>query len=410
MRILMVTPIPPAPQATNAVPLVAWAQLAALAPRHDVTIVTVAGPDPAEIEAVEDLKRSGKAVYAVTRTVSRGAAKWKRRWRLAFTWIFEPYPFRTVWYYEPEVQRILDRLLAEQSFDLIGVEDNAMGIYRYRTTSPRLLTEHEVRKIGPADTRGWPWKHGFAGMFREVDWRRWRSYQRSVWKRFQKVQVFTARDAACAAEIAPEVVSRVHINPFGIVLPCLPDPTAEQENTVIFTGGMTHPPNEDAAIWLGTEIMPLLRKMRHGVRLIIVGSYPPQSVLDLACDDIVVTGRVPEVEPYIAGAAVVVAPVRTGGGQRMKVLQGMALGKPVVATQRGVEGLAVVGADPPLLVADSAGEIARSVAALLESAEARRELGSRARAFVEEHYSPEAYARRLEAVYSELVLQWRSGK
>jgi glycosyltransferase involved in cell wall biosynthesis len=407
MKILMVTPIPPARQATNAVPLVTQAALAALAPRHEVTLVTVAGPDPAELEAVDELQRSGLEVHAVKRFAPAGTAQWKHRGVLAQAWLFKPYPFRTVWYYEPAIQRILDRLLAENRFDLVTVEDNAMGIYRYRTTKPVLLTEVEVRRPRPLHLnryygRG---KRPVEATLLEIDWHRWRDYQRLVWRRFLRVQVFTARDAASAVEIAPEVADKIRVNPFGIELPPEPEAGTEEDNSIVFTGGMTHQPNVDAAMWLGTEIMPLLRKLRPGVRLSIVGSYPPRSVLDLASDDIIVTGRVPEVEPFIARAAVVVAPVRTGGGQRVKVLQGMSMRKPVVTTQKGMEGLSIVGAEPPLAIANNAEEMAGAISALLESAEARRELGRRARAFVEQYFSPAAYARRLEAVYSEVIEQ-----
>ena len=87
---------------------------------------------------------------------------------------------------------------------------------------------------------------------------------------------------------------------------------------------------------------------------------------------------------------------------RMKVLQAMAMGKAVVTTPRGAEGLAIEGCQPPLAVAEDAEGIADAAATLLASVEARRSLGRRARAFVAEHYSPPAYARRLEAVYAEL--------
>ena len=122
----------------------------------------------------------------------------------------------------------------------------------------------------------------------------------------------------------------------------------------------------------------------------------------LACSDIVVTGAVPKIEPILEQAAVVLAPLRIGSGMRMKVLYALAMGKAVVTTSRGAEGLAIDGLQPPLVVADDAQEIAIAAANLLCSVEHRRALGNEARLFAQEYYSPQAYARRLEAIYAEL--------
>jgi len=147
------------------------------------------------------------------------------------------------------------------------------------------------------------------------------------------------------------------------------------------------------------------------VRLTLVGIYPPKSVQALACEDIRVTGAVPEIEPYFARAAVVVAPLRIGGGMRMKVLQALALGKAIVTTPRGADGLMIDGQPPtggqtpPLIIAESAEQIAEATASLLASCETRRSLGDQARAFVIENFSAQAYARRVEVTYAELHAQ-----
>jgi glycosyltransferase involved in cell wall biosynthesis len=115
-----------------------------------------------------------------------------------------------------------------------------------------------------------------------------------------------------------------------------------------------------------------------------------------------VTGPVLAVEPYLEQASVVLAPVRSGGGMRVKVLQAMAMARPVVTTPLGAEGLAGDRSQKPIAVAESAEGIASATAELLASREAREALGRRARAFVAEHHSWSAYLRRLEAIYAEL--------
>ncbi len=402
MRILLVTPMPPQPEAPGAIPLVLYAELIGLMAQHSITLVTVAGPDPAEWAAVDHLQTMGVDVHAVRRTQPQGWQRWQRRWRWATKWLQGRWPWRTIWFWEPELQRILDHLLGERSFDVIIIEDNALGIYRYDTATPRLFTEHEVRRPRAINWHAGPPMNWLRWAWREADWQRWPQYQAAVWRRFDRIQVFTRRDAEAVIALAPDLSERVQVNPFGIDLPAPIDTALEEEGHVLFVGNFTHPPNVDAALWLGHDIMPLLRKHQHGVHLTLVGIYPPPAVQVLACDDIVVTGLVPEIEPFFKRAAVIVAPLRIGGGMRMKVLQAMALGKAVVTTPRGADGLTIDGQQPPLIVAENAEKIAEATAALLQSRDTRQSLGCRARAFVGENFSPQAYARRIEAAYVEL--------
>jgi glycosyltransferase involved in cell wall biosynthesis len=124
-------------------------------------------------------------------------------------------------------------------------------------------------------------------------------------------------------------------------------------------------------------------------------------VLALAGPGVTVAGWVADLRPLVGAAELVLAPVRVGGGMRMKVLEAMAFGKAVVTTPRGAEGLAVDGHAPPLAVASDADGIADVALELLGDPEGRRALGAAARRFVEEHHGSPAYARRLEAVYRE---------
>lgn len=394
--------MPPQPQAMGAIPLVLHAQLAGLRARHNVTLVTIID-GPGEAAAVQRLRADGVAVHAVQLFESAGVARWKRRWRLADTWLRGRYPWRTAWFWAPHLQPLLDQVFAAQTFDIVHVEDNAMGFYRYASNTPVVLTEHEVRQPRPIPWRSLSQARSRKQIIHELDWQRWTVYQRRVWGRFARIQTFTAHDAAALRGIAPELASRVRVNPFGIDLPHVPTfAHGEEPDTLLFVGNFTHYPNVDAALWLGREIMPRLRAIRSGACLNIVGIAAPDTVQALACDDIAVLGAVPEIEPYMARAAVVLAPVRVGGGMRMKVLQAMATAKAVVTTTRGAEGLALFGA-PPLLHADDATEFARAIATLLDAADLRQELGQQARAFVATHYTPEANTRRVEQMYAELL-------
>ncbi|HNP88370.1 MAG TPA: glycosyltransferase family 4 protein, partial [Kouleothrix sp.] len=138
------------------------------------------------------------------------------------------------------------------------------------------------------------------------------------------------------------------------------------------------------------------------VQLRLIGDAPPPELQALANDDVIVAGRVPQIEPWIERASLVLAPVRIGGGMRTKVLQAMAMGKSVVSTSLGAQGLQR-SVPPPLAIANTAMDMANIIVRLLEDAEQRQRLGQQARAFVQQYHSAEAYAQRMEYIYSELL-------
>jgi glycosyltransferase involved in cell wall biosynthesis len=403
VRILLVTPMPPQRQGPGAIPVLLHAQVSALTRRHDVTLATVAGPDPAELSAAERLTRDGIETHYVARTFPAGLARWRRRGRLAGTWLRGRYPWRTVWFAEPALQQVIDRLLAGNRFDVVAVEDNAMAVYRFDTAVPLILTEYEVRRPRPF---GWQWgpvRHWPRSALREADWARWPRYQRSVWRRFDVLQVFTPRDAAAVRTQAPELSQRVRVVPFGVDLPPEPREAGEEERTVLFVGNFSHLPNVDAALCLGREVMPQLRERVDGVRLQLIGPFAPEPVRALAGDAVEVIGEVPDIDPYLRRATLFLAPLRIGGGMRMKVLYAMAFAKAVVTTARGIDGLEVDGEEPPVAVADGVEAMVEAAAALLHDSGRRNALGDRARSFVERHFSGDAYARRLEHGYAEAM-------
>jgi glycosyltransferase involved in cell wall biosynthesis len=259
---------------------------------------------------------------------------------------------------------------------------------------PRLLIEHEVR----ADA-------ATAGAARRLtsDGPRWPAYQRAVWRKFGAIQVFTERDARAIEHSAPDVRARVFVNPFGATIPSAGPVTDDAGREIVFVGGFQHPPNVDAALWLADEIFPGVLRSVPDARLTLVGNDPPRAVRLRAGPHVLVTGRVPDTEPYLRRAAVVAAPLREGGGMRVKVLQAMALGKPLVATPLAAEGLRIDAGPPALRIAGSAQAFAHALAELLASPMERSLLGAQARAYVEREHDWDRYVARIEAVYAALV-------
>jgi glycosyltransferase involved in cell wall biosynthesis len=386
MRILMAAPLLPHPAATSGGALVIYGELEALTPRHEVTLISFAGASPGDREGLDALARLGVTVLAVWRGPGTAVQTVRRRATLGARWLAGRQPLRALKFHDHRIQETIDRESSRKRFDLVHVEDNAMGQYRYPAGVPSVLTEQDVQPPGSA------------GGLEAV---RWGAYQARVWAAFDRVQVYTERDAAAIRARAPALAGRVRVNPFGVTPGPPADPDVEQNGEVLFLGGFHHPPNVDAALWLAAEILPAIWRTHGRTHLTIAGADPPRSVRGLAGDRVAVTGFVPDLEPLFARAAVVVTPLRTGSGMRVKLLQAMSRGKAVVTTPLGAEGLAP-GA--PVEIGSSAAELARSVTRLLDDPAARRDLGRRARAFVAEHHSWSGFATRLRAMYRELGL------
>jgi glycosyltransferase involved in cell wall biosynthesis len=384
VKILMVTGAIPDSHAATGSSLVLVGQLAAMSARHEVTLVTFPAASDSEQSALEEWRARGVRVQATGAWIPPGIVRLKRRIQ---RWVQPQSPDtareeRITG--DPLVQATIDRLIAADRFDMIQAENVGVGSFRYPASTPKVMTEHEVGRFGSG----------------HVD--SWRTRQPSIWAPFDRLQVFTERDAALVSEVAPGLAERVRVNPFGIDLPPLGTSEQEDAGTLVFVGSFTHGPNVDAVTWFVQNILPGVVARRPSTRLWIVGDAPTPSVAGLAAPGIVVTGRVPDVEPFLRKAAVVVAPVRIGGGMRRKVLEAMALGKAVVTTTLGAEGLAGPLSELPVALADTADAFGEWVSRLLASDTMRRELGARARTFVAARHGWNAYAERLDAVYAEL--------
>ena len=171
---------------------------------------------------------------------------------------------------------------------------------------------------------------------------------------------------------------------------------------MVFNGLLHYRPNLDAAYFLVDEIWPLVEQLRPGARLTIVGRGSDADLRKLRRPNVVVTGEVPDVRPYLDAAAVVGVPVRMGGGTRLKVVEALAMGKAVVSTSLGCEGVNVRHGEH-LLIADDPGSFASAVTTLFADHSQARSLGAAGRDRMAREYSWAMAAQRLESLYREIL-------
>ena len=219
------------------------------------------------------------------------------------------------------------------------------------------------------------------------------------------VVALTERDQAALAALVPSV--RIERIPLAVDLRPAPLDPAGNGRDVLFVGNFIHPPNVEAAERLVRSIFPPVAASRPDARLVIVGDGPPASLH--ASDNVVVTGRVADLDPILDAAAVVVAPLTSGGGMRVKVLDALGAGKAVVASTLALEGIGVA-AGKEVLVADGDDEFADAIVGLLEEESRRAELGRAARAWAEAHVGWSTIVEAYDALYESLVSSSRAGR
>jgi sugar transferase (PEP-CTERM/EpsH1 system associated) len=176
-----------------------------------------------------------------------------------------------------------------------------------------------------------------------------------------------------------------------------PAPYAAGHPTYVFTGTMDYPPNVDAVTWFAESILPIVRKTRPDAQFYIVGSSPSPAVLSLdELDGVFVTGRVPDVRPYLAYATAAVAPMRIARGIQNKVLEAMAMGKAVIVTPGALEGIEATPGEELILVKDT--ESFAAAAIRLYSGDEAARLGAAARRRMVDFYSWDHQLRRFDAL------------
>jgi sugar transferase (PEP-CTERM/EpsH1 system associated) len=214
-------------------------------------------------------------------------------------------------------------------------------------------------------------------------WRRMRAFERRECRRFDHVIAVSELDRdTFRDEYGVTAVSAI---PTGVDVDFFrPSPTAVTAPTdIVFIGSMDWMPNSDAVTWFATDILPLVRRQVPDASLTIVGRDPTPAVQALAArvPGVTVTGTVPDVRPYMDRGALVVVPLRVGGGTRLKIFEAMAMGKAIVSTRIGAEGLPVRDGDE-LLLADDPPSFAAAVVRLLQDRALARRLGEAAAARV----------------------------
>jgi glycosyltransferase involved in cell wall biosynthesis len=226
-----------------------------------------------------------------------------------------------------------------------------------------------------------------------------RGFERFMFTPYQRTVVVAERDRDELHALNPMLP--IDVIPNGVDLDTFRvKPTPRLPDTLLFTGNYEYAPNVDAALWLAREILPSVQARIPDVKLWLVGNAPPPEMQALASETVKVTGRVPDIKPYLARATAFVSPLRLGAGIKNKVLEALALGCPVVATPISVDGISVTDGQDALVADNDA--LVDAVVRLLKDTALQAALSDNGRRLIEERYSWARVAALYERLYHEV--------
>jgi sugar transferase (PEP-CTERM/EpsH1 system associated) len=298
-----------------------------------------------------------------------------------------------------DLRAYVQDVLHEQDIKTIFAFSGQMGQYVPSDFGTRRFVMDFV-DMDSAKYAEWGRGNGLAGLANRFEARRLLAFETSTACRAHVSTFVSAAEADLFRETTGLSADKVQVLENGIDLayytPVAADIAAPSAR-VVFTGQMDYAPNVDAVCDFVRDVWPLVCQARPDATLSIVGRKPTPQVLELASDRVIVTGEVPDTRPWLADAAVVIAPLKLARGVQNKVLEAMAMARPVVASSAAAQGIdAVAGRD--LLVVDAPDAQAAAIVHLLNNPADRTKVGLAARARMVERYGWEAQLAGLRAL------------
>lgn len=284
----------------------------------------------------------------------------------------------------PEVRRHYSELLAAATFDIVICDFLVPGsLMHWKTPPPTILFTHNV------EAQVWERHYKVISnpLIKTACWLESRALAGAE-RRYVELadHVLTVSENDRAAFLPFKDPDRITVIPTGVDTEYFqPFTQPDEPGTMAFTGTMDWMPNEDGVAYFIEKIFPLIQNDAPDAAFWVVGRRPPRRIQALASSNVTVTGAVDDIRPYLAKAAVCVVPLRSGSGTRIKIFEAMAMGKAVVSTTLGAEGLPVHHGED-IILADDPADFARQVVQLFHDPQRRAQIGAAARKLVEENY------------------------
>lgn len=319
------------------------------------------------------------------------------KWRSALnclTALWDTKPLQVLYFQSGAMKKKLKEVLAADSFDAIHVQHLRLSPYlKDRNDLPRILDMPDAFSMY-WERRMKAQNNPLLKIFGSIECKRLLKYEQ-VMKSYNLSLVCSLEDKEYL--IAKHGIENIALLPNGVDLDTFRVGSHDysHNHTILFTGNMDYAPNVDAVGYFVNDILPIIKQRHPEVKFVIAGQRPVPKVQALASDNIIITGFVKDLAAVYNSASVVVAPLRFGAGTQNKVLEAMAMGVPVVCSNVGFKGLGINSGDGAIMQTDAVA-FAETVIKLLDSADSRRDVGTKGVNVIQSSFGWDGIARQLE--------------
>lgn len=324
--------------------------------------------------------------------------KWGKK-RLLAKSIFTKKPYTVNWNQSNEMKKLVEKVTCSFNPDLIHYD--TVGLAEYYNPSydgPQVLNHHNIESAMML-RRYQKEKNILKRLYFYQEAKKIEQYEKKYCGLFHANLTVSEDDGVILKRLLPEIKIEIISNGVDTAYFC-PTKGKTQKISLIFGGGMGWYPNRDAMLWFADEIWPLIKKEYPDIKITVIGRKPPDKLIKLSKDDsnFIVTGYVDDVRPYFEEALIYVCPIRDGGGTRLKILDALSMGKPIVATTIAVEGIKVIP-NKHVLIADAPEQFVAQIVKLIEDKDLREMLSVEGRKLVEENYDWAIIGKKLNNIY-----------
>lgn len=365
--------------------------------KHDITLVTF-------VKYQDEYNYRKELEQICSRVCFLDIPENKSRVRLylsLFLTVFSSKPFLAGKYFSRPMNRLICTLIEEISFDVVHLDTLPLCVYLKSLKGIQtVLNEHNVES-SLLSRHLEVIKNPLTKLFYTQQQKRLEQFEKLTARAVDHIITCSEndkRDLEIMASSKP-----ITVVPNGVDIKYF-SPAEKSQNDLtdlVFVGGMNWFPNYDAMLWFTKDVMPILLKKHPGLHLHIIGKKNGKT-LSVKSDHVTYHGFVDDIQPLVHESAVFISPLRVGGGTRLKLLDAMAMGKAIVSTTIGAEGLNVKDGEQ-MLLADTPESFAEAISSLLDSPTRREQLEKAARIYVERHFSWDIIGRSLLQVYEQVA-------
>ncbi|UCC39847.1 MAG: glycosyltransferase [Candidatus Aminicenantes bacterium] len=309
------------------------------------------------------------------------------------------------WHSSQRMADTIADMVKKDRYDIVIAEYSTMGQFLHNNPKlppiRRVISVHECYYL--ARRKAYRLNRlGISKLKESINLKGLKKYEFEMYRKADKVLTLTPQGKEELLEVCPEL--DISVVPHGVDVEYFSFSESEKpEKSIVFVGNYLHYPNADAVIYFHKEIWPRIKEQVPDIKFYVVGQGPPPEIQNFSRDQaIIITGRVDDVRDYLKKGRVFICPVRLGGGFRGKILEAMAIGRPVVSTSLGAEGIPASDREN-IMIADNSDEFAQAIFDLMRDDSLFDRIRNNARKLMEEKYAWEKGVDVMEEVLERII-------